>query len=126
MSFIRKRRQEEHGLQAQLLSVLTYMLRPDVYCYAVPNAGKRSIAAGNAMVAEGLRKGVADLCFMWEDGQSGYLEMKTRTGSLRVEQQGFRAICNRLGHRWAMARSVDEALDVLRGWGLLKPNARVL
>lgn len=110
----------EHSIQESLVDILKYAARPEVFVYAIPNAGRRSRRAGAAMVAEGLRKGVADLCIMWEGGQSGYLEMKTRTGPLRVEQKGFRAICGRLDHRWAMARSVEEALDVLRGWNALK------
>jgi hypothetical protein len=118
----------EHAIQTRLFGVLRYAARQDTYNFAIPNAGRRSFKVAQQMKAEGLRAGVADLCFMLPaaEGAVAWLEMKKRGGSLSVEQTGFRAICERLGHRWAMAKSVEEALDVLRGWNVLKPWGAIL
>lgn len=126
----RRRRQihlvnpSEHTIQAQLLGVLVVAIRPELRVIAIPNQGKRSLITGRRMVAEGLTKGVADLLIMFpaDEGAIAWLEMKTPKGRLSDEQHGFHAICERLGHRWGMAQSVEEALIVLRGWNALKPN----
>jgi hypothetical protein len=118
----------EHVLQTRLLNILAYTARPDTYHFAIPNAGQRSYHVAAKMKAEGLRSGVSDLCFMLpaDEGYVGWLEMKKHDGSLSIAQHGFRAICERLGHRWAMARSVEEAFDIVGGWGVLKPGAVIL
>jgi hypothetical protein len=117
----------EHSIQSQLLGILTYALRPEICVVAIPNQSNRHINNAIKMKAEGLRRGATDLVFMFpvEEGAVAWLEMKTRTGSLSDYQIGFSAICERLGHRWAMARSVDQALDVLRGWNALKPGVNL-
>jgi hypothetical protein len=119
-----RRNTEEHQTQVRLLGILTYAMRPELRVIAIPNQGKRSIITGRAMKAEGLTAGVADLLFMFpaDEGSVGWLEMKAKKGSMKDTQHGFHAICDRLGHRWAMARSVHEALVVLRGWNALRPN----
>ena len=118
----------EHSLQSRLLDILSYAARPEIYYFAIPNQSNRHINNAVKMKSEGVRSGIPDLCLMFpiEEGAVAWLEMKARTGSLSVAQMGFRAICGRLGHRWAMARSVEEALDVLRGWSVLKKNAVIL
>jgi hypothetical protein len=115
----------ESSLQVQLLKELTYKLRPDVRVLAIPNQSNRHINNAVRMKAEGMMRGAADLLFMFpvSEGAVGWLEMKRRTGSLSDHQHGFKSICAMLGHRWAMARSVDQALDVLRGWNALKAGA---
>lgn len=110
----------EHKLQVSFLDYLTVAGRRDLYWFAVPNAGLRSMRVGAMMKAEGLRPGVADLCFMLPAGRVGWLEFKTRTGSLSVYQQGFKHRCEMLDHPYAVARSLDEAIAIVRGWGVLR------
>jgi hypothetical protein len=93
---------------------------PDVFYFSIPNGGLRNARVAQKMSAEGLFPGVADLCFMLSGGRAAWLEMKTEVGSLSDYQLGFKARCVRLGHLWGMARSVDEAIEVLKGWGVLK------
>jgi hypothetical protein len=117
----------EHSLQVQLLKILTYALRPDIRVIAIPNQSNRHINNAVKMKAEGIMRGVTDLLFLFpiDEGAVGWLEMKTRKGALSDHQIGFSAICARLGHRWALARSVEEAIDVLRGWNALKPGVNL-
>lgn len=118
----------EHIMQVTLLGVLEYALRPDIYVFAIPNAARRSYRTASYMSAEGMKAGISDLCFMCPivEGAVAWLEMKAPGKTLKVEQHGFKAICARLGHRWAMAQSVEEAFEIVRGWNLLKPKAVIL
>jgi VRR-NUC domain len=112
----------EHEIQTALLDALRYAARPDSYHFSIPNAGRRSFRIAAQMKAEGLKAGIADLCFMLPDGRAAWLEMKKRGGSLSVAQRGFGAICTRLGHPWAVAYSVEEAFEILADWNVLKPK----
>lgn len=114
----------EHKIQVQLLDYLVYAARPEIYYFAIPNQGNRHIRNATKMKAEGVRSGVADLCFMLPAGQVGWIEMKKPGGSMSPTQKTFRDRCALLGHRWALAKSVDEALEHLTKWDALKPAYR--
>jgi len=114
----------EHSVQVRLLQILTYAARPEIYVFAIPNAGRRGFQTAAKFKAEGLKSGVADLCFLFPigEGSVAFLELKTIGGSLSIAQKGFRAICHRLGIRWETAKTLDEALVVMRAWNVLKPR----
>lgn len=114
----------EHVIQCRLMDYLAYAARSEVYYFAIPNQGNRHIYNASKMKAEGVRSGVADLCFMLPNGIAGWLEMKKPGGSMSETQKQFRDRCAVLGHKWALAKSVDEALDILTGWDALKPAYR--
>jgi hypothetical protein len=118
----------EHTVQVRLLTVLAYAARPEIFVFAIPNAGRRGFQTAAKMKAEGMKAGVADLCFLFpiEEGAVAFLELKTIGGSLSIAQMGFRAICRRLGIRWETAKTLDEALGVMRAWNVLKPGSVIL
>lgn len=110
----------EHKLQVALIDYLSIAGRPDLFWFAVPNQSNRHISNATRMKAEGVRSGIPDLCFMLPAGRVAWLEMKTSKGTLSDTQKSFRDRALSLGHAWAMARSVDEALPHLTEWGVLK------
>ena len=112
----------EHSLQVKLLDIIDIgKTHPDIFAFAIPNAGRRSWRAGKKMVAEGLMSGVADLCVMMLNGMTGWLELKRPKGGKQSdEQKGFEARCKRLGHRYALVRTLDEAITKLVEWGVLR------
>ena len=57
---------------------------------------------------------------MLPEGRIAWLELKIKGGSLSVEQQAFRKICQRLGHHWAVAKTLDEATAFLTAIGAVK------
>ncbi|MCK1671061.1 hypothetical protein [Bradyrhizobium sp. 150] len=118
----------EHTIQARLITILKYAKRPEIFVFAIPNAGRRGFQTAARLQAEGMKAGVADLCFLFpiEEGAVAFLEMKTIGGSLSVAQMGFRSICRHLGIRWETAKTLDEAIGVMRAWNVLKPNAVIL
>jgi hypothetical protein len=120
------RQQPEHQLQCALVTWLHYNVRPEVTWFAVPNGELRHPRVAQRLKAEGVQPGVADLCFMLEGGQTGWLELKApKGGSLSHEQHGFGANAHRLGHYWAVAKSIPEAADVLKAWGVLRHGVKI-
>lgn len=64
----------------------------------------------------GVRPGWPDLQFLFPDGVTRYIELKTETGSLSAEQRAFRDRCAPHGI-FAVCRSVEAVEATLRGWG---------
>ena len=114
------RRAPEHNLQAKVLRYLVENAAPDVFGFAIPNAGRRTYRAAAALKAEGMMPGVADTCIKLPQGRAGWLELKTPTGALGDAQKGFAARCDRLGHSYAVARTLEQAIDMLARWGALR------
>lgn len=113
----------EDKVQAKLLAELTFALLPDVYVYAIPNGGFRLKSEAVRMKSTGTKSGIADLVFIAPKWRTYWLEMKqseTRGSRPSDEQLGFAARCKRNDHPYAIAYSVDEAMDFLRLWGLLR------
>lgn len=123
---VRKRRPRskddplEHDIQVRTVNLLRTMVKPDIHIYAIPNGGYRRPTEAIRLKAEGVKKGAADLLFLAPNRLVGFLEMKKRGGTLDDEQEGFRNICIRHGHLWGEARSVEEAVAVVRSWGFLR------
>jgi hypothetical protein len=110
----------EHLIQRAVLQYLRLNARPEIFYFSVPNGGLRNARVAQQMKAEGLQPGVADLCFMLPKGRCAWLELKTEKGRLSDVQHGFKSRCRDLGHLWAMARSVDEAIPHFAAWNILR------
>ncbi len=110
----------EHRIQRALIDYLMFAGRRELFWFAIPNQSNRHIQNAAKMKAEGVRSGVPDLCFMLEQGRVAWLEMKTAIGRLSDTQKELRDRALSLGHYWALARSVDEAIPHLTKWGVLK------
>ena len=115
----------EHTIQSRLIDHLRFALRPEIEIIAIPNGGKRPRRTAIMLKAEGLRPGATDLVLALPAGKAGWLEMKTDVGRLEDNQEDFRDRLLALGHLWAMARSVKEALIILTKWDALLPAFRV-
>lgn len=121
----KKRGNPEHKIQVALMDYLAIAALPEIHYFAIPNQSNRHIANAAKMKAEGVRAGSPDLCFMLPGGRVGWLEMKAPAGSLSPAQKYFRDMAKRLGHYWAVARSIDEAAVALTAWGVLKDQFQV-
>lgn len=116
-----KRKSPERALQVALVKQLTRHAK--CLWWAVPNGGFRHLYTATKMRAEGVRRGVPDLCFVLSGGTAAFLEMKAPGGSLSPEQKQFRDRAVEAGALWASAKSIDDAWDVLAGWGVLPGRA---
>lgn len=62
----------EHQVQ---VAICNYLDLRKVCYFAIPNGGKRNIITASKLKAEGVKKGVPDLCIIHE-GQAFFLEVK--------------------------------------------------
>lgn len=63
----------------------------------------------------GLAVGSADLVGVCPDGVALFCEVKTATGRASQEQRNFIAACRRNNARAGIARSVEDALRIMKG-----------
>lgn len=85
--------------------------------FHVPNGRQLDRLEAATVSRLGVRRGVADLAVMLDDGRQGWIELKAEIRALEPEQRAFGAICARLGHRFAVARSVEDVRRLLVEWG---------
>ena len=84
------------------------------WIYAVANGGHRHPAVASKLKAEGVRRGIADICipFASKSGSypGAYIEMKSPKGKVSVEQAEFLEFVRSQGYAVEIAYSCDEAL----------------
>lgn len=117
----RKNANPEHKLQVQVRQYLMTALPPSIEWTANAAGVRVSIHAAKKMKAAGVRRGWPDLQFLFPDGVTRFVELKTPTGSLSPEQRDFRDRCLRIRPPvdiWALARSVEDVAAALAGWGV--------
>lgn len=108
---------EEDRIQAAIVQALSLL---GIYVFMVANdaAGATSPAKGARLKAMGLRAGLSDTVLIGPDCRAYFLEIKTPTGRLSESQKKFEALCIKRGWPYAVARSVDEAVAIVKKWGL--------
>lgn len=118
----KKHARPEDALQMALVEHLRFRVAPGVVWHSTPNEGVRSPREGARLKRMGLRPGAGDLLFVLPPaGRAAYLELKAGTaGRQSQEQKDFEADVNAAGARYALARTLDEALGVLKGWGAIR------
>lgn len=87
----------------------------------VPNGEFRAKATAAKLKAMGVRAGTPDLVLLLR-GRLYALELKRHDGRLSNEQRIAKDDIETAGGFWACAWGVDEALDILRSWGLITPT----
>lgn len=111
----------EHEEQAALLSWWRWYAPTrgvdERLLMAIPNAGKRSRAAGRWFKAEGLRKGAPDLLLAIPRGRwhGLFVENKRRAGGrVSGEQEDMLALLAAQGYHVTVCRGWDEARRAIR------------
>ena len=110
----------ESALQAQLSEFLDLSLRPGLRWSAIENGGKRHLLTAIRLKKNGVKAGTPDIFVMLPEGKIAWLELKIKGGALSPPQKAFRDDAKRLGHHWAVARTLDEAIAYLGPLGVLK------
>ena len=87
------------------------------WVYAVPNGGSRHPAVAGKLKAEGVKRGISDIClpFASADEQfvGGYIEMKFGKNKPSPEQAEFLEFVSRERYMTWVAYSADTALDAI-------------
>ena len=104
--------QNEAKIQAEIVKALR---AAGFWCHSVPNnaAGGNAIRQGQEITI-GLYPGVADLVVWLPGGRVMYMEIKTPTGKQSPAQVKFQARCEAAGIPYAVARSVEESLKIIK------------
>ena len=87
--------------------------------YHIPNEGKRSRITGRRMVAEGLKKGVPDICLpVARGGNHGlYIELKrTKDWKITKEQEEWMRDLMGQGYEVALCIGWEMAADVIQNY----------
>jgi hypothetical protein len=86
--------------------------------FAVPYGSKRGKVTAAILKAEGALAGVSDLLFLMPAGTWPYLciEMKTKTGRQSPAQKEFQNNVEAVGARYALVRSFDEFVSLIRNY----------
>ena len=67
---------------------------------------------------DGLRVGMADLLVYARGGRIAHLEVKTPGNNQTPAQVAVQEWLEAWGHRYAVVRSIDDALAAVRQWGM--------
>lgn len=116
-----KRKSPEAGLQKCVVSLLKLYATDNTLFFSVPNEGRRSKRTGAELKAMGLRVGCGDLCVI-TGGKAAFLELKSAKGRQTKAQREFEAECKSMGIPYTIARTPEEAADILWGWRAISVN----
>lgn len=112
-----KARDIEGPIHKAILAWLRAVLPKQAVVFHCPNGGARNAVAGAKLKALGTMAGIPDLC-MIVLGKVYFLEVKSQSGKPSTEQVAVFNALEQSGAYVAVARSVDEARDALRRWGI--------
>ncbi len=105
-----------------MAKALAQILVPGVMWFHVPNGGLRNKIVAAKMKSMGVRAGVWDCYFAWQDSagisRTGWIELKVGKNTLTDKQETFRDQVEALGHQHGVAHSVDGVLALLLSWGV--------
>lgn len=62
-----------------------------------------------------LPEGFSDLLYVGPEGTVAFIECKNATGKAREAQERFISLMHRLGHKAGIARSSEDALEIIGG-----------
>jgi hypothetical protein len=126
----------EHGEQAALFcwAAQHRNLYPTLkWMFAIPNGGGRSMAQGSQLKAEGVKGGVADVCWPQPNKRHSelmfhglYIEMKRVDGvpsDVSADQLAFGAHVTLQGYAWYVAFGWQQAVSIIQHYadGQLPP-----
>ncbi len=107
----------EEDLQKLIAGHLDWML-PEDYWYTAIDHTRHGVVRGRALREMGVKRGVLDMLILGPNRFIGWLENKSLKGTLKPEQRATIAMLKAFGHQVAVCRSVDDALEALRSWGI--------
>lgn len=111
------RRKEEASLQVQVMNVLDRTLPKDAFAFHCPNGGSRNIIEATNLKRQGLKAGVPDIIIIWAGRVFG-LELKSKSGKVLDSQRTVFPLLRAAGMRVEIARSYNEAIDLIKQFGI--------
>jgi hypothetical protein len=116
---------KEHRTTAAVADALRVAAAPGWMWSHFPAGELRDDVTGAKLKRMGLKRGWSDFVLIGPDGVHHWLELKRGKASLLVEQEAFAQQLLQRGVPWKLARSFDEAIAVLTGWGAIRLTVAV-
>jgi hypothetical protein len=123
-----KVRPKEIELHMAVAGLLRRFARPDWRWGHYPAGEHRDVRTAAKLKAMGTQAGWPDLILFDPEGRLHALELKPQGKHLTDEQKAFASWCAERGIPHVVARTPDEAIKIIDGWGALriKDRGRVL
>jgi hypothetical protein len=103
----------EHNFQ---VFAVNYLRWNGIYCFAVPNGGKRDIKTGAFLKKEGQLAGVADLILLLPEGEAIFVELKSGKNRQQESQKIFQKTVEKLGFSYLLWRTPQDVMDFVTGY----------
>ncbi len=117
-------KREEDQIQINMLSALKKAIPTRALIVFVPNGvGNISQYHGNKLNEMGLHTGHPDLNIYYEN-KVYFIEVKKPKGTMTKKQEEFQEWAKKNNYPHAICRSVDDAIEAVKGWGLAE--ARII
>jgi hypothetical protein len=107
----------EQKLQIQVAEFLDVALPIDSAWTAINPVPAKSKAVAGLSKAMGLKAGFLDILILYRAG-AYLIELKAKRGKLSDDQHGMTAQLISAGAKCAVARSLDEVIAILNGFGI--------
>jgi hypothetical protein len=117
------RRRPEQDVQKAVAEHMRRRAQPNVFWFACENGGARTAIEGAILKSCGIKRGVPDLILI-KSGRTFGLELKAPNGRLSPAQEAAHEEMKAAGAEVAVAVGVDEALERLEGWGMLRGSTQ--
>jgi hypothetical protein len=84
--------------------------------YAIPNGGLRNVIVAKKLKAEGVKRGVPDICLpVARHGLHGlYIELKTENGVVSDDQSNWYAMLSEQGYRARICRGAEQSIAAIK------------
>lgn len=115
------RRRPEQTLQRAVVEHLRWRARPGVWWCHLANGGWRSPIEAKIFKALGVVGGAPDLLIVI-NGRAYFLELKAPRGRISPAQHECHEALRKAGATVAVADNINEALELLERWEILRPN----
>jgi hypothetical protein len=110
---------EEDDLQRAICKLLRLLeAQARLYWFAVPNGGFRRKIEAAIMKGLGVRAGIPDLVILAK-GRAYFMELKSSVGVLNDAQRIVIPALKRHGFPVVVIRTIDQAIEALKSWGLM-------
>lgn len=110
---------KEHYLQ---VAIVRYLKLNKIFCFAIPNGGRRDLITGAVLKREGVLAGSPDLVIVLPN-QIYFVELKNgNQGRQSKEQKAFQESVEKLGFKYLLWREFCDVENFVR----MKKNALLL
>ena len=110
---------KEHYLQ---VAIVRYLRLNKIFCFAIPNGGRRDLITGAVLKREGVLAGSPDLVIILPN-QIYFVELKNgNQGRQSKEQKAFQETVEKLGFKYLLWREFYDVENFVR----MKKNALLL